>query len=138
MPDPVLHLRTLFLWQIAGAAALAVPTLLLGGFCAAWVPPIGTLAAAFFVFFTHFHRHPDSLCRLAIRRLAMGSGALHAFLVALAYAVLYLASPQSFAFELGPALVIAPVLGIASGGVAAVLTLCAGDGAASTVGGWPT
>ena len=138
MPLPAPRLRTLFLWQIAGAAALAVPTLLLGGFCAAWVPPIGTIAAAFFVFFAHFQRDPASLSRLTIRRLALGSGALHAVVVSVAYASVYLASPQSFTFELGAALVIAPVIGIASGGVAAVLTLCAGDGAASTVGGWPT
>lgn len=137
MAAPPLKLQTLFLSQLAGAALLSLPTLLLGGFCAAWIPPIGTMVAAFAVFFFYLQRNPGGLSRVAVRRLALGSGGLHALLATAGYGAAVLSSPESFSFQASAALVLAPVLGIAAGGVAAVLTLCAGDGAASTAGGWP-
>jgi hypothetical protein len=121
--------------QLAGAALLAAPVLAFGGFCAAWVPPLGATAAAFAVFLW-IARSRDRLSRARVRALALVSGAAHGILAALAYGAAVVVAPEAFSFPPSAALFLAPLLGVAAALVAAALTLCAGDGAAAASGGF--
>jgi hypothetical protein len=132
--SPLRALAALVALQLAGAAAVGLPVLAVGGFCAAWVPPAGAAGAAFLFFL--FIGRQGSLDRATIRALSLGSGLAHGALVAAGYAVAVAAWPTAFNFPLSATLFLAPLLGVAGGLVAAALTLCAGDGAAAAVGGY--
>lgn len=121
--------------QVSGALALSVPAMLLIGACAGWVPVVGTLLTSFLVALWWGARRPGFLTRPRIRRLAVHSGLAHAPVIGGIYATAYLLWPAAFDFPPTALLLLAPVLGAAGGLVAAVLTLCGGDGAAAALGG---
>lgn len=129
-------LRLLVLGQLAAAAMLSLPVLVFGGFFAAWVPPIGSLAAAFVFFLIRARRPDEQLSRVWIRGVAARTGVVHAVIVGAAYLGAVLSFPDAFSFEPAAAFLLAPVLGAAAGFVVAILTLCAGDAAASSAGGF--
>lgn len=120
--------------QVGLAAGISVPALLVVGACAGWVPLIGTLLAPFALVLWWGWRRPGWLSRARVRRLASLSGVAHAPLVAGVYAAAWLALPDAFAFEASALALLAPVLGLGGGVVAAALTLCAGDAAATVIG----
>lgn len=136
MLSPTRTLRLLVLSQLGAAALLSLPVLLFGGFFAAWVPPIGSLAAAFVFFLVRARRTDQQLSRVGIRSLAVRTGGVHAVIVGAAYLGAVLSCPDAFSFEPTAAFLLAPVLGAAAGFVVAIVTLCAGDAAASSAGGF--
>jgi hypothetical protein len=127
---------TLIALQIVAAALVTVPAVLLLGACAAWVPVLGTLATAFVVLRWHGARHPRWLTRDRVRQLSVHSGLVHAALGAVTYGLAYTAAPATFDLPPAAVLLLAPILGAGAGLVALVVTLCAGDAAAHSLGSW--
>lgn len=124
--------------QALAAVTVATPALLVVGACAAWVPLLGTTAAAFVWMRRRGVRSPQWLSRARVRRLAVHSGFVHGLLATVAYVVAYAALPSQFDVPATAVLLLAPTLGIGVGLVALAVTLCGGDGAAASLGAWST
>ena len=125
---PVVAITTL---QLAAALAfVALERFLTGGGGLMW-PMLGLFGGAIGGFLLVGRRREAWPQRTDIQQISVRSAVAHWAISTAGYIAAYAAWPESFSFSVGALLGLAPVVGALPGMAALVLTMCAGDTAAT-------
>lgn len=117
--------------QLLSALALAALELLLtGGVGLIW-PLLGLFVGAIVGFLLVGQRREAWPQRTDIQQISLRSALAHWFISTAAYMSAYAVWPESFSFSVGALIGLAPVVGALPGMAALILTMCAGDTAAT-------